>query len=163
MEPCPCGSGREYAACCEPLIKGERPAETAEQLMRSRYTAYVKVRPEYLESTLHPDHRADHDAEGARDWAENSQWHGLEILHVQGGGPNDTEGDVEFVATFTYRGARQRHHERAHFTKVEGKWYFESGRAVPLTRSAPKVGRNDPCPCGSGKKYKKCCGLKGSP
>ncbi|MBM3132653.1 MAG: YchJ family protein [Chloroflexi bacterium] len=158
MELCPCGSGLQYAECCEPLIRGERQAETAEQLMRSRYSAYARVEMDYLLATLHPDHREDHDAEGARDWAEKSEWRGLTILNTRKGAPEDTEGEVEFTADFAYNGNEQRHHERAHFEKVDGKWYFVAGKAFPIVRAEPKVGRNDPCPCGSGKKYKKCCG-----
>lgn len=160
MSECACGSGKEYSECCEPLIKGERKAETAEELLRSRYSAYAKVEADYLLNTLAPDQRENHDDEGTREWAEKSEWHGLEILKTEAGGPGDEEGDVEFVASYTFDGIRQKHHELAHFTKEEGTWYFENGEPVTETfvRSEPKVGRNDPCPCGSGKKYKKCCG-----
>ena len=77
------------------------------------------------------------------------------------GGPEDEEGQVEFVAVFDERGRRQEHHELATFRKTDGAWYFESGRAPTpqqVVRASPKIGRNEPCPCGSGKKLKKCCG-----
>ncbi|MBT4512005.1 MAG: YchJ family protein [Chloroflexi bacterium] len=161
MSDCPCGSGQAYTECCELVIKGEKTAETAEQLMRARYSAYANAETDFLSSSLHPDQREGHDSNSTRDWAENSVWHELEIINTQDGGPDDTEGDVEFKATFTYEGIKQTHHELAHFQKEDDTWYFESGEAItpkPFVREAPKVGRNEPCPCGSGKKYKKCCG-----
>ena len=162
MSDCPCGSGQAYTECCEPLIKGEKTAETAEQLMRARYSAYAKVETDFLLDSLIPDNREDHDADDTRNWAENSEWHELEIVNSEAGGPEDSEGDVEFIANFTYEGIKQSHHELAHFKKEDGTWYFDSGETIPpkpFVREAPKVGRNEPCPCGSGKKYKKCCGL----
>jgi len=161
MDQCPCGSKLPYAECCGPLIAGAQLATTAKQLMRSRYSAYVKKEMDYLLSSLHPDHRADYDEKSSRAWAEHAQWHGFEILKISAGGPDDREGEVEFSASFTEKGIRQEHHERSSFRKVEGRWYFTAGKLLPpkqVVRSTPKAGRNDPCPCGSGKKFKKCCG-----
>jgi SEC-C motif-containing protein len=164
MDACPCGSDRAYADCCEPCILGARPAATAEQLMRSRYTAYVKHEIPYLVATSHPDHRDDQDEAGIREWSEGSEWHGLEILGVEQGGPDDDEGAVEFAAEYSHDGDRTRHHERATFAKRDGAWYLVKGERVklkPFVREEAKTGRNDPCPCGSGKKFKKCCGVAG--
>lgn len=161
MNDCPCGSGQAYAQCCEPIIKGEKEAETPEQVMRARYSSYAKADTDYLQNSLHPDKRDDHNPESTRNWAQNSDWHGLEIIRTENGEGDDIEGDVEFQATFTTRGDKEVHHELAHFKKEEGTWYYYEGEPViPETyiRETPKVGRNEPCPCGSGKKYKKCCG-----
>lgn len=161
MDRCPCGSELPYAECCGPLIKGEKQAETAEQLMRSRYVAYVKKEIYYLATSLHPDHRKDFDPKSTRDWVESAEWHKLEILGTKAGGTDDAEGEVEFIATFTQKGNAMKHHELATFTKEDGKWYFVDGKAATpqqYVRSAPKTGRNELCLCGSGKKYKKCCG-----
>ena len=158
---CPCGSGSAYAACCEPLITGQREADTAEALMRARYTAYARAETEFLLASLHPDNRDEHEPDKIRAWAEESKWHGLEILGTEAGGPADETGYVEFVAEYTYDSERSHHHERAVFSRHEGRWYFVEGDPVkgrPYVRNAPKVGRNDPCPCGSGRKYKRCCG-----
>ena len=161
MEQCPCGSGLAYAECCQPLIKGERPAQTAEALMRSRYSAYAKVETDYILETTHPKHRQGYDPEGTRAWAEGAEWHGLEIVSVKNGGPDDATGEVEFVARYSEKGEPKAHHERAQFKREKTGWLFTDGRAVtgqqPIVK-AEKVGRNDPCPCGSGQKYKKCCG-----
>jgi SEC-C motif-containing protein len=129
--------------------------------MRSRYSAYVERAIPYLRETLHPDHRKDYDEKSSREWAEKAEWHGLEILDAVAGGEGDEEGEVEFVARFSLGGERQEHHERSSFKRRGGRWYFVSGREVkpkPVVREGPRIGRNDPCPCGSGKKHKKCCG-----
>lgn len=158
VEQCPCGSGAPFAECCEPLIGGVRPAATAESLMRSRYSAYTRAEMGYLYETTHPDHRKGYDHEGTRQWAESSQWLGLEIVSARGG-EDDTLGEVEFIATYLEGKTEHRHHELGKFRKMDGRWLFVDGRMVtakPITSN--KIGRNEPCSCGSGSKYKKCCG-----
>lgn len=161
MENCPCGSGKTYAECCEPLIKGDREAATAEELLRSRYTAYTKVETDYLYYTTHPDYKKEFDEKGVRQWAEESTWLGLEILNVKQGSDDSSEGEIEFVATYKQKGEKTNHHELAMFKKVDNRWYFEDAALITpkqYIRPEPKTGRNDLCPCGSGKKFKKCCG-----
>ncbi len=161
MSMCPCGLEKKYSECCEPIIKGKKKAETAEQLMRSRYSAYVKVDVDHLYNSIHPDNREDHSEKSTRDWAEKSEWLSLEILNTSGGGPDDDTGHVEFCAYYRQKVERVRHQELASFKKVDDTWYFEDGKPVnqeQFKRNQPKVGRNEPCPCGSGKKFKKCCG-----
>lgn len=158
---CPCGSGAGFAQCCQPVIAGEKKAATAEQLMRARYTAYTQAEMDFLFESLHPDNREENDRDGAKDWAENSDWHGLEIRESTQGTAADETGTVEFVASYTYEDDRKDYHEVASFQKVDGSWYFLEGKPgvrKPIVREEPKVGRNDPCTCGSGKKYKRCCG-----
>ena len=162
MDACPCGSKLDYKNCCGPVIAGERRAETAEQLMRSRYSAYVKKEIQWLRTSLHPGHRADFNEATSREWAERAEWLGLEILNTIRGGVSDSEGQVEFVASFSENGKRMEHREVSAFQKIDGVWYFKDGKPVStatVKREAPKTGRNDPCPCGSGKKFKKCCGV----
>lgn len=161
MDLCPCGSKLKYAECCRPLIAGKKQAETAEQVMRARYSAYVMKEMDYLLTTLHPDHRADYDEKSSRDWAERAEWHGIEIHNTIKGGPEDSTGQVEFTVSFTESGRKQDHHELSTFKKEKGVWFFEEGKVLPpkqVVRTTPKAGRNDPCTCGSGKKFKKCCG-----
>lgn len=158
MNNCPCGSEIDYAACCEPIITGSQPAVTAEQLMRARYSAHVKVEVDFIYESIHPHHRTAYDHKGTKEWAEKADWQGLEIVETKDGDLKDDTGEVQFIASFKDKGSLRRHHERGHFERKDGKWYFTEGEMV---KSAPitvnKVGRNDPCPCGSGKKYKKCC------
>lgn len=161
MTICPCGSELLYEDCCEPVIKGIKEAETAEQLMRARYAAYVKVETDFIFESLHPDKKASHDAAQTKGWAEKSNWERLEIINTEKGGKDDESGTVEFIAHYLTKGDRTRHHELASFVKSEGKWFFEDGEGVmpqQVIRETPKIGRNEPCTCGSGKKYKKCCG-----
>jgi SEC-C motif domain protein len=161
MSNCPCGSGKSFETCCGPILAGA-PASTAEALMRSRYTAYVKHEIAHLERTLSLAQRKDFAAEEAKKWAESSEWLGLTILQTDKGGEKDEVGAVQFSAKFRMEGQDREHVEAALFAREEGRWVYtgqvdEPGQTV--RREAPKVGRNDPCPCGSGKKYKKCCGV----
>ena len=158
---CVCGLGESTETCCGPIIAGTRPAETAEALMRSRYSAYVLGEVDYILGSLHPDHRQDVDREATETWSKKATWTGLEVVKAEGGGAKDDLGVVEFIARFELNGAAQTHHEVAEFARSKGRWYYVDGKIVglkPVVREGPRVGRNDPCPCGSGKKYKKCCG-----
>ena len=159
MSTCPCGSGIDYSTCCEPVISGRTPAPSAEALMRARYSAHAKVEVDFIYDSTHPDHREGYDRAGTKEWAAESEWHGLQILGTNRGGAGDETGEVEFVARFRDKSGVRNHHERGQFQKVKGRWYFTEGIMVkPQPLSVAKTGRNDPCPCGSGRKYKKCCG-----
>ena len=162
MKKCPCGSGLSYSACCEQYISGKAKAPTAEALMRSRYSAYVEHEIDYIVNTCVSRGSDDIDYRSTRDWSEKSRWLGLNIIATEKGGPADSEGSVEFEAVYERDGLRDIHHEHAKFTRDhadEAQWLYKEGRITARTvvRSSPKTGRNDPCPCGSGKKYKHCC------
>jgi SEC-C motif-containing protein len=154
---CVCGLPDPTEACCGAIIAGRTRAETAEALMRSRYAAYALGEIDWILAT----HEGRVDRASTEAWSKRSEWLGLEILSRHAGGPDDDEGEVEFVARFRVAGKEQRHHERARFRKRNGRWIYADGKEIkgqPQVRQAPATGRNDPCPCGSGKKYKKCCG-----
>lgn len=165
---CSCGLDAPYEDCCGRFLSGKLQPQTAEELARSRYTAYVRRREDYLEDTLHPRERAKAArsktwAGGARseNWAHGATWEGLEVGQVERGGAEDKDGIVSFSAKYTLRGESHTLEERALFQKQRGRWFYvgaEQAEQTPTTREQPKVGRNDPCPCGTGKKYKKCCG-----
>lgn len=159
MNNCYCGNNVAYSDCCEPIITGVKPADTAELLMRARYSAYVGAKMDFIFETTHPDHRQGYDHAGTKEWAESSEWLGLEIIDTIKGGVDDLTGQVEFIARFKEKGEPHEHHENAQFLRDNGSWFFTEGnmvKAKPL--AVTKVGRNDPCICGSGVKYKKCCG-----
>lgn len=160
MSLCPCGSHRELEECCRPIIKGSRRAQTAVELMKARYVAYTTGDVDFIISSHDPETRENVSKEATEEWSRSARWLGIEILSTIGGGPDDDDGVVEFVASFELEGKKINHHEKSYFKKINGNWFFVDGQIVPETyvRSAPKVGRNDPCPCGSGKKYKFCCG-----
>ncbi|MDX2287424.1 MAG: YchJ family protein [Hyphomicrobiaceae bacterium] len=166
---CPCGLTATFEDCCGPYLAGTALPPTAEALMRSRYAAYTKGDIAYVERTLAPESRHDFDATAAHQWANASTWKGLRIIGTEAGGADDSIGKVEFVASFSQKGKSHDHHELAEFRKDEaGQWYFVDGhppargegarRVETVRREVPKIGRNDPCPCGSGAKHKKCCG-----
>ncbi len=159
MTLCPCGSDRRLNDCCGPIVAGA-PAATAEILMRSRYTAFTLANVDYLTATLAPEIRGDFDAAEAEETAKKTLWDGLEVQAVTGGGANERTGTVEFVARFRYSGERRVHHELASFRREGERWMCDGGEMNPKgpPRQVTKVGRNEPCPCGSGKKFKKCCG-----
>ena len=160
MSKCPCGSGKSFSACCDPFLRGEKQPSTAEAMMRSRYSAYTTGNIAYIETTHDPATRDSLDLDSTEEWARNSEWLGLEIIRTEGGGPKDEEGIVEFKASYRHEGEDVVHHEESSFVRRDGSWYFHDGHTPSATvvRESPKIGRNDPCPCGSGKKYKKCCG-----
>jgi SEC-C motif-containing protein len=169
MSLCPCGTQKTYSDCCEPFVEGKAFAPNPEALMRARYSAYVKVDADFLRESLAPETRHDFKESDVREWASQSEWIGLDILKAEG----DT---VEFVAKYKAQGKVLEHHEVSKFRKDGSKWYFVDGEShvheegkghehhaprepqKPIVRAEPKVGRNDPCHCGSGKKFKKCHG-----
>jgi SEC-C motif-containing protein len=159
MSNCPCGSGLAYDACCGPIIAKQTPAPTAEALMRSRYTAFTRCEIDHLHDTLAPGTRADFNAEETKGWAESATWLGLDIEDTSGGTEADSYGSVEFVARFEQGGVAQQHREIGQFEKIDGQWYYVDGKVMGPKQviKGERIGRNDPCPCGSGKKYKKCC------
>ena len=160
-EMCPCKSGKTYGECCEPILEGALKAPTAEALMRARYSAYATEHIDFLYASAMPDIQAEFDAETSLSWSRSAGWLGLEIVSTEKGGAADDTGVVEFRAIYSVQDKVCDHHERATFVKDAEGWKFKDGEIVaekPLQREEPKIGRNDKCPCGSGKKYKKCCG-----
>ncbi len=140
--------------------RGEKYPATPEELMGSRYAAYALGEIDWIVATHLPDKRHEIDQENTERWSKQSEWLGFEVVETEGGGENDSQGIVEFVARYKLKGATFNHRERAEFEKLNGKWYFVDGKEVagPPVRVEKTPGRNDPCSCGSGKKYKKCCG-----
>ncbi len=126
-------------------------------LLEARYKAFTKSDVDFILNSCHPDVRKKHKREDIEAWSRNARWQGLDVEDVQ------EEGDSGFV-TFTCRyeqdGQDVVHKEIAEFRKHEEKWYYynSSFPSSTMRREEAKIGRNDPCPCGSGKKYKKCCG-----
>jgi SEC-C motif-containing protein len=130
--------------------------------MRARYAAYALGEVDYVLSTHAPESREGVDRSATEAWSKNAEWRGLEIVATEAGGAKDEAGVVEFIARYAAGGKELSHHERSRFRKVDGAWAYVEGdmvKAKPVKREEPKVGRNDPCPCGSDKKYKKCHGV----
>lgn len=154
---CPCGSDNSFDKCCGPYLSGAALPPTAETLMRSRYTAYSRMDDKYLLATWQKDTRPPTSTPS--DDGDGGTWTGLEILHTEDGQNGDKTGVVEFVAHYEINGVPSQLHEISDFIHDGERWFYVDGRGQqPVRRETPKVGRNEPCPCGSGKKFKKCCG-----
>ena len=119
---CHCGLPQAYQDCCYRFVSGRKIAATAQQLMRSRYSAFVECDEAYLLASWHPQtrpSRVSFDAE--------QRWLGLRIKDCTGGGSADSVGTVEFVARFKISGKGHRLHERSRFEKISDRWYYLDG------------------------------------
>ena len=148
---CPCGTEVDYEHCCGQFHCGAARPETAEQLMRSRYSAWALQLIDYLIATTWPRQQRQLQRKALEEWANATEWQQLKIVNTLHGDTDDTTGEVEFHATYRLKknGKTDTHQERSAFIKEDNQWYFIVSTTV--------TSRNDPCPCGSGKKYKKCC------
>jgi SEC-C motif-containing protein len=137
-------------------ITGEKPAPTAEILMRSRYTAYALHNSEYLLKTWDPNKRP-RTIDFSKD---QSEWQRLEIISTQKGQAKDSKGLVEFNAYYFLDGKQHILKEISRFKKQRGTWFYLDGAVRSIANNTQKSsqGLNAPCPCGSGKKFKRCCG-----
>lgn len=119
--PCPCGSGRVYDACCGPLHEGAE-ARTAEALMRSRFSAFALGLAEYLLASWHPSTRP-----ASLELDDGTVWRRLQIVDTVAGGPDDAQGVVEFRASYRDADGAGVLHERSRFTRVDGRWAYVDG------------------------------------
>ena len=159
MNDCPCGSRQPLDDCCGRFFE-DLSAPTALALMRARYTAYVNGNIDFIYATQQSSESDPTDREATEKWSRESEWLGLEIVSTSGGEGGSDTGTVEFVARYKQEGEEHSHHEEANFERRGGAWMLIEGklRNTTFRRTTPKVGPNEKCPCGSGKKYKKCCG-----
>lgn len=166
---CPCGSENDLKICCLPIIQGKKQAETAEELLRARYTAFTQHNVDFILASHHSRTRNEVKREEIEDWAKNSIWLGLKVVQLEAGKKEDTQGTIIFAAHYKDDNKEngkgdakaQEHWEKSFFEKENGSWKFLDAQGIntgTYQRAEPKTGRNDPCSCGSGKKFKKCCG-----
>ena len=121
---CPCGSNKLYYNCCFGIHKNIKNAKTAEQLMRSRYSAFTLGLGDYLHQSQAPQTRNLAEKESIKKWAKSVKWLGLEILNSTKGASSDTEGTVEFKATFREEIFKKVIHENSRFKKIDEIWYY---------------------------------------
>jgi SEC-C motif-containing protein len=140
-----------YSLCCEPLITGQVDASTALALMRSRYTAYVLGVKGYIIRTWAPEFRPE-DVDLSD---PVPHWLGLQIHGSKDGNIDDDQGYVDFSATYLLDGSCWILRENSRFIRLERRWYYQNGEGRTMRT---KIHRNEPCPCGSERKYKRCCG-----
>lgn len=147
---CPCGVGH-YETCCQPLHLGQAVATTAQQLMRSRYSAFAKHEIDYLVKTTALGQQHVLDVKAISDWSKANQWLKLDIVQAQEK-LDKIHAQVEFKAHYVAQDQpRQIHHEVSHFVQQNGQWYFLD----PTTEQ--HITMKQACICGSGKKFKQCC------
>ena len=124
---CPCCSELAYTDCCEPILSGRKDASTAQQLMRSRYTAFTQANVDYLLRSHAVKTRPVKDRKNIERWAKSVIWMGLSILQTEAGEATDETGYVEFKATFLENAQPEQIHERSLFNRENGKWVYVSG------------------------------------
>lgn len=146
MSLCPCGSGKTYPQCCQPCHRGDSIAPSPEALMRSRYSAFVLGLADYLLATWHQDTRP-----ATLELGNSPDWVGLQVLSS---GSGSDRGQVHFRALYRVQGGFGFLEEESDFVCEEGRWYYISGKS---REGRLDPGRNDRCPCGSGRKFKACC------
>ncbi|MPW44624.1 YchJ family protein [Acinetobacter guerrae] len=146
---CPCGQG-DYANCCEPLHLKQVGAQSAEQLMRSRYSAFARQHIDYLIETTALGQQAGLDRTAIAEWSQSNHWLKLEVIQHQ---PklDKNHASVEFKAHYHDGTQQQIHHELSYFVQHKDQWYFLD----PTTDQHPTM--KQPCICGSDKKFKQCC------
>ncbi|MEY2880779.1 MAG: hypothetical protein RLZZ15_3159 [Verrucomicrobiota bacterium] len=155
-QPCTCGSGVNFEACCGPLLAGTQRPATAEALMRSRFTAHVARDYRYLHRTYRASSRLPFHEDAD---ASTLGWTRL-VIHAHEPGANPDTAFVDFTAFFVDEQGEHAMAEKSEFHRIDGQWLFTRSirqGPAPLKAAAARVGRNDPCPCGSGKKFKHCC------
>lgn len=153
---CLCGSGLAYLHCCAPLHSGEKIPLTAEALMRSRFVAFCLKNEAYLLTTWSASLRPS-----AIDFSkDNTEWLRLEMVSVKKGGVKDNKGMVTFSAYYRQDGEERVMNETSRFNKIDGRWFYLDGVVKFFTKAQMPTAQNQNalCACGSGKKFKRCCG-----
>lgn len=152
-DTCFCGIAKPYEVCCGKFHNHTSIAETAEELMRSRYSAFCTNNINYLIETHHPSKRTL-DQEEELKQSLNITWLKLDILSKEKGMKIDNKGTVEFAAYYSSEKNYYKLQEKSYFIKENGRWYYLDGKLSPNTT----ISKSDSCWCGSGKKFKRCHG-----
>ena len=120
---CHCLSGQAFIDCCQPFLLGSSTPAYAEQLMRSRYSAFVLENEDYLLASWHPSTRPESIC-----FEPAQVWHKLTVKRVVAGALSDQEGWVEFIAVYKINGRAHRLHENSYFVKENQRWYYLNGQ-----------------------------------
>tara|TARA_R110000737_G_scaffold317535_1_gene328239 strand:- start:9152 stop:9640 length:489 start_codon:yes stop_codon:yes gene_type:complete len=156
---CPCGSERAYALCCQAIIIAKTPANSPEQLMRSRYSAYANKQAQYIYLTYAHSSKAEQSLEDIAQWAAQTKWLKLVIHHssdYQKDLTNHNCAQVEFSAFYQHLGQFFHMREKSNFVLEDNAWRYLDAD-VSESKVLNKPTRNDVCFCGSEKKFKHCC------
>jgi SEC-C motif-containing protein len=151
---CYCQSGNSFETCCGPFLSGNKRPRTPEALMRSRFSAFCTRNVQYLISTRYPSKREPDESKKLAETMAGTTWLGLAVIHAPEPAAGDDIGFVEFAAFYQAAGEVGQLHESSRFMIENGQWYYLDGKML----GPVPMGRNAPCFCNSGKKYKKCHG-----
>ncbi|PCI70916.1 MAG: hypothetical protein COB26_00775 [Piscirickettsiaceae bacterium] len=152
---CNCGSSKLFSLCCEPLLCDIKLPSTAEQLMRSRFTAFCIHHHQYLVDTQYPGKRTTNKFDKLQQNSEPTIWVKLTILQTHQGQAEDNTGSVNFSALFNENNQFYKLNEHSTFIKENQQWYYLDGQPT-VEETTLKLKRNEPCWCGSAIKYKSC-------
>ena len=152
MMNCPCGLPQTFDDCCGRFISNKLIASTPEQLMRSRYSAYVTNRMEYIQGTMKGQASEGFDAQEAKQWSSSVCWLGLNLIKYTQ--KNQLHVQVEFIVSYQLKDKIFMMHEKSDFIFEEGRWFYVDGKLYPT--QVRKLSANQPCYCQSGKKFKNC-------
>lgn len=151
---CFCGNAVSFEQCCQPIIEKNHSAKTAEELMRSRYSAYCIKDGTYIYNTYANEKRADNQVSDIQQWADETKWLSLQVKEINLG--NEQYDFVEFIATYIANNEIWQLHEKSRFIKEGDQWCYLDGEIIAHTK-CKSLTRNSACPCESGLKYKRCC------
>lgn len=170
---CFCGSNANFSSCCQPYINNTIPVQTAEQLMRSRFSAYAIGDAQYIYDTYAKSSRSAQSVKDIDDWSKACVWIALNIYPTDSQGDNKTSNIVEFSAFYITNNTLCELREKSRFVIEESthhhplkQWYYLDGDIISHTELA-NIKRNELCPCNhyltswvvkKGKKFKHCCG-----
>lgn len=147
---CYCCSKIPYHECCEPFITGSAMPDTAQKLMRSRFSAYCTAQYGYIVDTYAQGYKEQLTEEDIAQSAAGTRWFALDVI------PHSAPDKVEFKAWYFDQRKVGLMHETSNFIVEAGRWKYTDGMMHDDT-GYQKIGRNDPCPCASNKKFKQCC------
>ena len=163
---CFCCSSKPFQACCEPFIKGDKTPVTAEQLMRSRFSAYATAQYAYILDTYTKEKQQGLSVDDLAQSAQGAKWFALQVHYAQSeesAEPNTSatlhSDTVEFTAFYFEDKKMYQLHETSNFRVENGAWQYHDG-TLHDDCGKVKYGRNLPCVCGSSKKFKQCCANK---
>ena len=156
---CYCCSSKPFDECCEPFIKGVKNPNSAEQLMRSRFSAYATAHYHYILETYTKEKQQGLSVEELAKSAQGATWFALKVHPTLAANSKPNTAIVEFTAYYFENKSMYQLHETSNFNIEDGKWRYHDG-VLHDDCGKIKYGRNLPCVCGSNKKFKQCCSLK---
>lgn len=154
IKNCLCGNKLTFEQCCQPIVSGEINAKNAEQLMRSRFTAYAIKDYQYILQTYASAQRTKLTVSELANSDQDTLWLSLQVLTHRS---QSNTAQVEFKAFYQIDSHYYVMHELSDFVLHHGKWFYSTG-VIQKDSGKFSPERNSQCVCGSGKKFKKCCG-----